>query len=101
MVDWADMVKQALESGDEIQKSYTASYNGQSGYLVMSNQKLVFVSEKGFFKKNYNIDLEVTYDKVDEIRRDRNRLTLVEGTNIYELTSAYASAVEKSLKDLK
>lgn len=98
---WFEMAKQALEPGDEVQKSYPASHIGQSGYLVMSKSKLLFVSEKGFFKKNYNVDLEVPYNKVDEIQHDKNRLTLVVGKTRYEFVSGYASAMEKSLKDLK
>jgi hypothetical protein len=41
----------AREHEDRIQKSYPGKFDGKNGYLMMSNQKLVFVNEEGFIRK--------------------------------------------------
>jgi len=96
-----DTAKKALEPTDEVQKNYSGSHNGQDGYVILSNRKLLFVSEKGIFKKIYNLVLEVPYDKIDEIIRNGNALTLIEEEKKHIFKTGYADAIERSIKHYK
>ena len=98
---WMDIAKKALEPADKVHQNYIAWYNDQNGYVVLSNRKLLFVSEKGLFKKSYDLVLEVPYDKIDEIIRNGNALTLIEEEKRHIFKTGYASAIERSIKHLK
>ena len=106
-----DIVEKTLEPDDELQDIFTpddtvqdifnASHNDQNGYIMLSQKKLLFVSEKGFCRKIYNLVLEVPYDVVDEIRHIGNVLTLLVKGKRHVFKSGYASVMEQSIKDLK
>jgi hypothetical protein len=99
--EWVDLAKQALEPGDDIQHSYMASYNGQSGFLVLSKSKLVFVREKGLFRIHYDVTLEVPYVRIDEIQRHKTQLILVEGEERHTIVSSYTAPIKSTLEELK
>ena len=45
----------------------TGKLDGKRGYLMMSNQKLVFVHEEGFIRKTYDLILDLPYAKIGKI----------------------------------
>ena len=101
MVNWKNILTNELEPADEVQKTYSGSFNGQDGQILLSSKKLLFVSEKGLFNKSYKLIFEVQFAKVDEIIRNRNILTLIEGEKRHILKTGSASTIEESIKDLK
>ncbi len=103
MPGWFDLAQNKLDRGDKIQKSYFVKFDGKRGYLMMSNKKLLFVEEKGFLSKTYNLVLEIPYKKVSEVNVERNQLVLGDGGgknhNIAPI-EVYALKIESNLKDL-
>ena len=95
------MAKKTIKPDDEVQYIYySVSHNDQSGCVVLSNRKLLFVSEKGFFKKTYDVVFEMSIGKFDEITKNGNVLTLVEGEKRHLFKSGYVSAIERTIKSL-
>ena len=97
---WIDIAEKTLKPGDEVQFTFNAAYDDQNGLVILSRKKLLFLNEKGFFQKKYDLLLEVPYDKVEEVRRIGNILTLLVGGKSHAFKSGYASAIEQSIKDL-
>lgn len=64
MVNWKEEVQKSLESGDHIEKEYESNYMGSYGYMAITGKKVVFVSEKGLFKKTYTKLLDLPYDSM-------------------------------------
>jgi hypothetical protein len=78
--------------------------DGKHGHIVLSRRKMLFLHEKGFIHKNYDVILDIPYEKVGEIvPEDRYHLEIVdvEGRK-HELRSQDipVSAIEKGLKSL-
>jgi hypothetical protein len=74
---WYEVAKKTLDTGDKIRKSYPGSFNGDSGYLCISNKKLVFVSIKGLFSKKYNVIMNIPFSDISELdSKERNKLLI-------------------------
>jgi len=96
-----DELQDIFKPYDEVQNIFNASHNDQKGFVLLSKKKFLFVSEKGFIRRIYDLDLEVPYDIVDDIRCIGNVLTfLVEGKR-QVFKSGHASVMEQSIKNLK
>jgi hypothetical protein len=63
----SQLVKRQLEPKDEVQKSWSCSYNGKGGLLFLSKKKLIFVEEKGFLRKTYTMTVTISYEEIDTI----------------------------------
>ena len=98
---WVDVAKTALEPEDEVRYTYRASHNGQRGYLVLSNRTLLFISEKGFLGKTYDLVWEMPYDQVDEVRQFGDLLWLNEGEKRHIFVSDDAARIEESIQNLR
>ena len=48
---WHDLAVKTMGPDDEIEKTYSCSFDKQNGYLCLGRNKMVFVSVKGFLKK--------------------------------------------------
>jgi hypothetical protein len=101
---WKDIAERNLEKGDNIAKNYPAEYEGHFGHILMSNRKLQFVSEEGFFKKNYELILELPYEKIKKVSRDGRYeldITDAEGKkHRFETRDITSSIPENALKEL-
>ena len=100
---WYDMASGKLGPSDTIQKTYTCTIDKKYGYLCLSNEKLLFVSSKGFLKKSYNVELDVPYTDLKEVKLDsRYKMNLGHqtGESIIETSDLSAKTVMHSLKDL-
>jgi hypothetical protein len=98
-----EMARERLESGDEVQRSYTGRLDKRSGTLMGSNSKLVFVEEKGFLSKTFNVVLDLPYEKVREftpVNRYKLRITDLEGGEHEFVSDVHASTVDRALKQL-
>lgn len=100
---WYDMASGKLGPSDTIQKTYTCTIDKKYGYLCLSNEKLLFVSSKGFLKKLYNVELDVPYTDLKEVKLDsRFKMNLGHqtGESLIETSDLSAKTVMHSLKDL-
>lgn len=104
MVDkWLDLAKKSLETGDNAERTYPGRYEKKGGYLVLSNKKMLFVSEEGLFSKKYNLLLDISYDKIGAVAPMGDyqlELTDLAGKR-YDLTfDMNVSNVQRGLEDL-
>ena len=102
---WHDMGEKVLDHDDKIQKSYPGKLDGKSGYLMMSNRKLVFVHEEGFIRKTYNLTLDLPYGKIGKINpQGKYELEITDTDGVkhsFKIEDLNISIVEKSLEELK
>jgi len=105
MPKWYDLAEKSLKGEEEIQKSFPGKFNGEGGYLIFSDEKLLFVKEEGFLRKNYTLIQEMPYDKIGKIAHDDRytmELTGVEGKKYkFETYGMPVKIIEDSLKELK
>jgi len=52
------LVEDCLGLEDEIQKSFEARLDGNYGIIFMSKRRLIFITEKGRFRKRYDLVLD-------------------------------------------
>jgi len=102
---WYEMGVKVLDHEDRMQKSYPGKFDGKNGYLMMSNQKLVFVNEEGFIRKTYGLILDLPYGKIGKINPNGKyelEITDVDGVkHSFKTEELNISLVEKSLEELK
>lgn len=65
--NWYKEAEKALEPGDAIRKSYPGRLDGGSGYLIISNKRLMFQNVKGFLSKKYNITMNVPLEGISKV----------------------------------
>ncbi|HUS79212.1 MAG TPA: hypothetical protein VM050_11210 [Patescibacteria group bacterium] len=74
-----DLARQRLEGGDSIQRSYDGQLDGFGGMLAISRRKLLFVHEKGFLRKSYELILDLQYMNIGSITTEgRYRMVIEE-----------------------
>ncbi len=97
------MASGKLDTSDTIQKTYTCTLDKKFGYLCLSNEKLLFVSSKGFLKKSYNVELDVPYTDLKEVKLDsrfKMNVGYQTGESLIETSDLSAKTVMHSLQDL-
>jgi hypothetical protein len=97
------IVKECLGLEDKIQKSYEARLDGAYGIIFMSKRKLLFITEKGRFRKRYDLVLDLPYEKIKSLRTERDYTLIIE--DAVGLKYAFRSVlrgqiVEKALVEL-
>ncbi|RJS88377.1 hypothetical protein CW700_07985 [Candidatus Bathyarchaeota archaeon] len=100
---WIELARKTMDHEDEIQKSYYGSLDGMSGYLVLSNKKMIFVQEKGLLRKTYNLVLDVPYEKLGKVSPvSRYELAVIEadGEKHVFTTDIPVQVIGESLKNL-
>jgi hypothetical protein len=101
---FVSVLKDKLEAKDEVQRSFPVSYDGKSGYIALSQMKVLFVEETGLFSKNYNVIIDVPYTNVDAIatKGDRQLIISEKGSTTHSFTSneVSPSVIEQYLKEL-
>ena len=100
---WYDMASGKLGPSDIIQKSYTCTLDKKYGYLCLSKEKLLFVSSKGFLKKSYNVELNVPYTDLREVKLDgRYKMNVGHqaGESLIETGDISSKTVLNALHDL-
>jgi hypothetical protein len=102
---WYELATKALDDEDEIEKSYPGNLDGKNGYLLMSNEKLLFVREEGFLRKNYELTLDLPYETIGKIMPNgKNKLDIVDVKGVkheFKPLEISVSIIEKSLEDLR
>ena len=100
---WYDLATGKLDPTDRIQKTYSCSFDKKNGYLCLTNDKLLFVSVKGFLKKSYNVELDVPYNELNEVKLDgRYKMNLAHnaGEGLIETSDLSAKTVLNAIQDL-
>ncbi len=97
------IVEDCLGIEDEIQKSFEARLDGAYGILFMSKRRLLFITEKGRFRKRYDLILDLPYEKIKSLRTERDYTLIIE--DVLGLKYAFISVlrgqiVEKALVEL-
>lgn len=98
-----DKARERLEPGDEVKKSYSGRLDNRGGMLIGSNSKLIFVEEKGFLSKTYDVVLDLPYENVKEcalVDRYKLRIADSEGRKHEFVSDISASMVDNALKEL-
>ena len=100
---WHDMASGKLGPSDIIQKTYMCTLDKKYGYLCLSKEKLLFVSSKGFLKKSYNVELNVPYTDLREVKLDgRYKMNVGHqtGESLIETGDISSKTVLNALHDL-
>ncbi len=100
---WYDLATGKLDPTDRIQKTYSCSFEKKNGYLCLSNEKLLFVSVKGFLKKSYNVELDVPYNELNEVKLDgryKMNLAYQSGEGLIETSDLSTKTVLHAIQDL-
>ena len=76
-----EAIMKNLEKGDSLEKTFAAVYRVQdgsngiaiiwrsvNGYLAFSKMKVLFIREKGLFKKTFKVVFELSYANIDLAR---------------------------------
>ena len=83
---WISVVKTVLDGDDSIVKNYPGKSENKTGYLVITKKKLVFVNEKGLFRKSYELVWDEPLNNVKELEQvDRYKIKLNDGDKTYEV----------------
>ena len=67
MANIVDLVKKELDPTDQVQHQYRALYDRKEGSLVLTNNRLIFLEQRGFFSASYHITLEIPYEKINTV----------------------------------
>ena len=99
---YLELAQKNLESGDDIEKTYSGNCDRKYGHLLMSKKKLLFVSEEGLFSKKYSLVFDIPYDKLKTNPKGRYGLEVIDAEGKrHDLTfDISVSTVMKSLQDL-
>jgi hypothetical protein len=98
------MAQQKVPSGDSIDRSFVARLGGKYGHLFLTHQKLLFVEEKGFFTKTYDVILDLPYGNIAKINVEKRNTNLtITDTNgrTYDIAFDPASNIARFIEELK
>ena len=99
-IKWLELAKQKLDPKDRVQRDYEVRFDGKTGWLVMSFRKLLFVEEKGFLRKKYDLRLDLPYENIDNIVLERNQLVITDSENIKHICTTEHVNISKINKSL-
>jgi hypothetical protein len=96
------IVEESLGPEDKTQKSYEGKLDDANGIMSMSKRKLIFITEKGIFRKSYNLVLDLPYEKIKSLRTEGQYNLIIETEDLkHTITSRLrARTVEKALRGL-
>lgn len=63
-----ELAEKSMERGDHVRKTYMGKLDGDYGYLVMSDERLLFVKEEGFIRKSRSVVLNLPYEQVEAVK---------------------------------
>jgi hypothetical protein len=104
---WYEVANKNLDQNDEIMKSHTGVMDDESGLLILSKKKIIFVEEKGTFSKSYNITLDIPYEiisKISDVGEKEIEITDNKGNRyLFEPSSSLnlVSMIEDEIKRFK
>jgi hypothetical protein len=94
-----EVAKTQLAAEDQIVKSYRAIRDRAEGFLVFSNHKLMFIAEKGLFRKKFQVFLEVDYDEVASVSiQASHRLEVTEKNGLTHAFTSFGNVTADLIK---
>jgi len=98
---WHDIAENNIEKEDSLEKSYEGKIDGKTGYLLLSRRKLLFVREEGFFRKAYNLTLDLPYDEISTISdKARFKMEFIDKNGEKHDFESYAVLASKIKEDI-
>jgi len=97
------IVEESLGPEDKIQKTYEGELDGVHGMISMSKRKLLFISEKGIFRKSFSLVLDLPYEKIKSFRTEGKHNLIIETEDReHTFKSQYLriSIAEKALREI-
>ena len=96
------IVEESLGPEDKTQRSYELRLDGNFGIMSLSKRKLIFITEKGIFRKSYNLVLDLPYEKIKSLRAEGNYNLIIETEDSKHtfISAVRISSVEKALKEI-
>ena len=99
---WYEYAQKCMAPDEHLRKNYNGKLDGDYGYLMISDKKLLFVKVEGFFRKKYSAPFSLAYDKVKDVRPlDNYRMEISEKTgktHKFE-TDLNVSHIEKAIRE--
>ncbi|OGD48829.1 hypothetical protein A3K69_05130 [Candidatus Bathyarchaeota archaeon RBG_16_57_9] len=99
-----EFAQKSLQRDDKVRKTYSGKMDGSYGHLMISEQKLLFVKEEGFIRKNRSVTLNLLFEKVGEIKpTSRYELNIVESDgskHSFVVDNIPITVVEKSIREM-
>ena len=53
-----------MSADDEVVQEYRGKLDGQDGALLVTKEKILFIQEKGLFKKTYNFHIDAVHSDI-------------------------------------
>jgi hypothetical protein len=94
-----------MESGEQVLHQYRTILDGHDGFLVLSNQRIRFLRQKGLFRAKFEVSINVPYQKVKSIYTcSSHQLALTTSDKEYYFVSVgdiLADIIVDEIKDIK
>ncbi len=96
------IVEESLGPEDKTQRSYEGRLGGVYGVILMSKRKLLFINEKGIFRKSYNLILALPYEKIKSLRTEGDYDLIIETEDLEHkfISNLRVQIVEEALVEL-
>jgi hypothetical protein len=103
MEKWLEAALDRLDPDDVDERNYFVRCDGKRGYLVLSQRKLIFVEEKGFLKKTYNVILDLPYEHIDRVAGESYYTLFFEAENNRHIVKTDVSVLKivTEIRELK
>jgi hypothetical protein len=105
MANVLETVGKKLEAGEHVLHQYRVISNGKDGFLVLTNRNIRFLEQKGIFRTEYRVSVEIPYPKVRDVTAvASHRLELKTDAQQYNFTSLgdiTAYIIEDEVNDIK
>jgi len=102
-MSWKKIVEESLGPEDKIQLSYPGELDGVYGIISMSMRKLLFIIEKGIFRKSFSLVLDLPYEKIKSFRTVGKYNLIIETEDrehTFKSQDLRISIVEKALREI-
>ena len=97
------IIEERLGLEDKTLKSYEGEMDGAYGIMSLSKRKVIFVSEKGIFRKSYTLVLDLPYEKIKSLQTEGNYNLIIEDVEGLKHTLKLrmrSSIVEEALREI-
>jgi hypothetical protein len=99
-----EITEKSISRGDHVRKTYMGKLDGNYGYLVMSDERLLFVKEEGFFRKSRSVILNLSHDQVEAVKPEgRYELSITEkegNKHSFVVDNIPVNVIEKSYSEI-
>jgi hypothetical protein len=99
IINWYKKGEDFLQPEDKIEKSYPGKLDNKLGHLLISNKRILFVSEKELFSHKQNITMNEPLEDVQISHKSRYKfdIDINESHHLFESTLVSANIVERAL----